>query len=327
MIEGSKNIHIKENTLYQKVFFVFIAGIVLLGAFVLRAPHLLTSVEKPKITTPEVKANPFNDITLEAKAAFVYDVYENKVYFNKNAEAQLPLASLTKLITAVTALELVPDYTTVTINKESLKKDGDSGLFPNEQFSLGKLVELTLISSSNDGASAVAAAVGAIEEGRSSQTESDYAQNEKTFVRKMNAKVQALGLKQTFVLNPTGLDTDTTTGGAYGSAHDIATLFNYILKNHPEMITPTTNAATAIKSLDEKSHKIKNTNTDIQKIPELLGSKTGFTDLAGGNLVIAFDAGFNHPIIVSVLGSSEKGRFDDVRTLVFTTLSYLKSID
>jgi D-alanyl-D-alanine carboxypeptidase len=55
----------------------------------------------------------------------------------------------------------------------------------------------------------------------------------------------------------------------------------------------------------------------------LLGSKTGLTDLAGGNLAVVFDAGFDHPVGVVVLGSSEKGRFEDVEKLVWSTIEYL----
>ena len=51
-------------------------------------------------------------------------------------------------------------------------------------------------------------------------------------------------------------------------------------------------------------------------IAGVLASKTGYTTLAGGNLVVAFDAGLNHPVIVAVLGSSYNGRFSDVTTLI-----------
>ena len=63
-------------------------------------------------------------------------------------------------------------------------------------------------------------------------------------------------------------------------------------------------------------HEAFNTNELVGDIPNLLGSKTGFTDLAGGNLTIAFDAGFDRPIIITVLGSTREGRFDDVATLI-----------
>jgi D-alanyl-D-alanine carboxypeptidase len=63
----------------------------------------------------------------------------------------------------------------------------------------------------------------------------------------------------------------------------------------------------------------------LNKIPSLIASKTGFTDLAGGNLAVIFDAGFEYPIIVVVLGSSQTGRFTDVEKLVNLSLRKISS--
>lgn len=270
----------------------------------------------------ELNANPFHDVKILAKSAYVLDSNSGKVLYEKNSNVQLPLASLTKLLTAITAVELVPEYTVVKIDKESLKKEGDSGLIQDERFKLSDLINLVLVSSSNDGASALAASVGAIESGREVDS-NNYDANEAFFVTKMNEKITDLDLKQTYVLNTTGLDTTDSLSGAYGSAKDIGQLFHYILKNRPELLSSTQNSKIELSSLDTK-HTVKNTNTETSNIPLLLGSKTGYTDLAGGNLVIAFDAGFNKPIIISVLGSTENGRFEDVDMLVWTALAYLK---
>jgi D-alanyl-D-alanine carboxypeptidase len=75
----------------------------------------------------------------------------------------------------------------------------------------------------------------------------------------------------------------------------------------------------------ENRFSARNTNRETGKFPLLLASKTGYTDLAGGNLALAFDAGFNHPIVVVVLGSSYDGRFADAEKLVWSTLEYLQS--
>ena len=63
-------------------------------------------------------------------------------------------------------------------------------------------------------------------------------------------------------------------------------------------------------------HEASNTNDAVSKIPNMIGSKTGYTDLAGGNLTIAFDAGLNRPIVITVLGSTHDDRFTDVLTLI-----------
>ena len=63
----------------------------------------------------------------------------------------------------------------------------------------------------------------------------------------------------------------------------------------------------------------------MQAIPGLLGGKTGYTNLAGGNLAVIYDAGLNHPIVVVVLGSTLEGRFGDVETLVDATYGYIEN--
>ncbi len=71
-----------------------------------------------------------------------------------------------------------------------------------------------------------------------------------------------------------------------------------------------------IYNTDGEYHDAINTNDIVSRIPNLIGSKTGYTDLAGGNLTVAFDAGFDRPIIITVLGSSREERFTDVLKLV-----------
>jgi D-alanyl-D-alanine carboxypeptidase len=67
---------------------------------------------------------------------------------------------------------------------------------------------------------------------------------------------------------------------------------------------------------------MKNTNQGVVQVPGALLSKTGFTDLAGGNLVVVFDAGMAHPVAVVVLGSTVEGRFTDVKRLMDATLAH-----
>ncbi len=102
----------------------------------------------------------------------------------------------------------------------------------------------------------------------------------------------------------------------------MAILFEYIIENKPYLLE-----ATAFDELSVPSniaeHIAINTNKAINMIPNVIGSKTGFTDLSGGNLVVAFDAGIGHPIIVAVLGSTIDGRFEDMAQLVSSTIEYI----
>jgi len=132
----------------------------------------------------------------------------------------------------------------------------------------------------------------------------------------MNITADDLGLSSLKFYNATGLDLSTTEAGAYGSARDVTFLLEHILKSAPSLLLTTTESNNRIYNATGAYHEAENTNPTIKKIPNLLGSKTGYTELAGGNLTIVFDAGFNRPIIITVLGSSFDDRFTDVLQLV-----------
>jgi len=131
----------------------------------------------------------------------------------------------------------------------------------------------------------------------------------------MNRTATRLGLTQTYFLNPTGLDLNPETSGAYGSARDVATLVSSFLKEHSNFFEATAKERVNIK-VGERMHSATSTAAPLLSIPGFIGAKTGFTDLAGGNLVAAFDISLGHPIVIVVLGSTREGRFKDVQTLI-----------
>lgn len=288
---------------FVHVLAFFLAASLLVFALLLIGQRALN--RKPAPASAE-KENPFAALSLEARSAIVWDVVKEKEIFTKHADKPLPLASLTKVMTALTIEGKLSAGQEVMITPEDLAPDGDSQLVVGDSWRAGDLRDFTLLTSSNDGAFALAAVSG--------KTES--------FVNDMNRTALSIGLSNSKFFNEHGLDTATDKGGAYGSAKDMALLFEYILKNHPEILE-----ATRYKNLEFKSaretYDVGNTNTITDKIPGLIASKTGYTDLAGGNLVVAFDAGLNRPIIISVLGSSEEGRFADVLQLVEASLKYI----
>lgn len=273
-----------------------------------------------KPAEPVITKNPFQvPPTLEAKAAYVIDAVTGEVLYAQNATTSLPLASVTKLMTALIAYEQMPPSTVATIRTSDVAQEGDSGLLANEQWRLKDLLDFTLLVSSNDGASALASASMAFS---TSSTDAEVRKSE--FVTLMNQKAQKLGLTDTYFTNESGLDISSTTAGAYGSAKDMTALFSYILETHPEVIEATRYERVDFTSIDDFRHPAKNTNEAVNVIPGLIGSKTGLTDLAGGNLVLGLDLDFGHPVIIAVLGSSEKGRFSDAEALASSTLAYFR---
>ncbi|NQV88404.1 MAG: D-alanyl-D-alanine carboxypeptidase [Parcubacteria group bacterium] len=297
---------------------IFFALIILFGIFYANSTSkLVKNIEKK----PEkVFVDPFKNIKLSAQSVFVWDIVNKTPLYAFNPDKKVPLASVAKLMMAITAIDLVPPYTVIEIDKEFLAEEGDTGLFSQERWNLKNLLNFTLTVSSNDGARAVASVVGSVINGNPGEN-LDIGRAE--FVKKMNEKAESLGLTQTYFLNEDGLDTEDTLPGAVGSAKDMAILMEYILKNHPEIVESTKHGSVKIESLNNISHYAKNTNIDIDKIPGIIASKTGYTNLAGGNLVIAIDPFLGRPIIISVFGSTYDGRFDDVSKIVDATMKYI----
>ncbi len=247
------------------------------------------------------------DVLLTADAAYVWDVAGQRALYSENADEVLPLASLTKLMTALLAYELVSNDTSATISLSAIMQEGSSGLEEGESLDVADLQKLALIASSNDAAYALAASVGNLlgEQDPTAQ-----------FIAGMNVRAEELGLSTLNFKSTTGLDLSLSEAGAVGSARDMSFLMEYIVTNYPEILEPTRRSSARIYNEDGGFHDVNNTNEIIPDIPNLIGSKTGYTDLAGGNLIVAFDAGLNRPIIITVLGSTRQERFTDVLTLV-----------
>ncbi|MCD5381557.1 MAG: serine hydrolase [Candidatus Pacebacteria bacterium] len=284
----------------------------LFGGFIFGVEEPINTDTPPLIISDSSKQSPvvlekIDEPPLRATAAYVWDVRTQRALYSKNAFEELPLASITKLMTALLAHELMESSQPTTISLNAIRQEGSSGLLAGEELTADELRELALISSSNDAAFALAASVGVL-----------LGDNDPTaqFIRGMNIRADMLGLETLEFWNTTGLDLSLTKPGSIGSARDVSFLMEYIITEYPEILEPTMKASTRVYNSSGDYHDANNTNPIVLDIPNLLGSKTGFTDLAGGNLTIAFDAGLNRPIIITVLGSTRDERFTDVLTLV-----------
>jgi D-alanyl-D-alanine carboxypeptidase (penicillin-binding protein 5/6) len=278
-----------------------ILAVLLLLFFYLYQRH---EASVPKTATAFPKPLALADNALEAKAAVVYDPATGRILYAKNADATMPLASLTKLMTAQTVLNTIPTNTLITLSKKDVSVEGDAGdwnLKAGDTMTLGNIIKLGLDASSNHAMSAAAAALGA------------------GYISDLNKTAGQLGLAHTYFLNSTGLDLSADTSGAYGSASDVAHLAAAFMRDYPDYFELSTEQSVTVPvSADNVSREVTANATalPILDIPGIIGAKTGYTDLAGGNLVVAFDEDINHPLIAVVLGSSETGRFADMRALI-----------
>lgn len=247
------------------------------------------------------------DVNLRAEAAYVWDVRAQRALYAQNESTALPLASITKLMTALLSYELIEQNEVASISRSALLQEGSSGFQIGEQLRIEDLTQMALISSSNDAAYELAASVGTLLGDRDPVAQ---------FVTGMNIRAAELGLESLEFKNMTGLDVSLSEPGSVGSARDVSFLMEHIIDTYPDILLPTREVITQVYNTNGDYHTTENTNEIVSKIPNLIGSKTGYTDLAGGNLTIAFDLGHNRPIIVTVLGSTRAERFTDVLTLV-----------
>lgn len=247
------------------------------------------------------------NINIQAKSAYVWDVRGQRALYSKNSDEILPLASITKLMTTLLSYELIESDKTATVPKPAVLQESSGGLSVGEKFSFDNLLKLSLVSSANGAAYTLGANVGALLGDNDALAQ---------FIKAMNIRADEIGLQSLEFWNTTGLDLSPTKPGAVGNARDVSFLMEYIIENYPELIDETQMKSLRIYNVNGEYHDIENTNPAVSDIPNLIASKTGYTDLAGGNLTVVFDAGFNRPIIVTVLGSTHSGRFDDVLTLV-----------
>jgi len=240
-----------------------------------------------------------NDIT--AQAAYVYDISNDRVLYQKNANAQLPLASLTKAALGILVDQRPLPDEVVNISASALEPEGDSGFTVNEQWRAHELLSYTLMTSSNDGAAALAEHLARVTD---------------TPIQELLDKlVRSLDLRQTFFANETGLDIGTSFSGGYGSAQDMGKLFSYIYKHHAGAFADTALPHATYTNMAGVSFAATNTNPLTASLPGIVLGKTGFTDLAGGNLVMVVETEPAHAYVLVVLGSTYSERFADMETL------------
>lgn len=267
------------------------------------------NVKETEVT--EITSSPFENLSLEAQSVYVWDMNKDRVIYAKNSEEILPLASLSKVMTALIAKEAMSDRY-IQISTNDLAAEGDDGLMGYEMWKVDDLIDFMLIVSSNDGADSLASAYTALKGER--------------FVDAMNRAASSLNLSSLYFTNPSGLDAqDLTESGGYGSIKDVVLLFDYVLQEYPTLLEATREDTLVFTSASNFQHVAENTNNLVDRIPFMVGSKTGFTDLAGGNLVIVFDAGIGERYIIGLLGSSIEGRFVDMEKLYSATIEYIQS--
>lgn len=256
---------------------------------------------QPNITQVVKKDKEYPEFS--ALSVLAYDTQSNQLIYEKEIKTKLPLASLTKIMTAIVVIENEDLDERVTISKRAATIGENSmGLIENEQFTRRELLYGLILPSGNDAAEVLA------------ETSSVGRDN---FVFLMNKKAEQLGLSDTRFTNPSGLEGD---GNQYSTAYDLLVMTRYALQIplFAEIV------ATVEKELPasqyHKYYRLLNDTNLLTSYPGVKGVKTGFTYEAGMCLVTFLDYG-GHKIIAVILNS--QNRREEMKMLLDYSLTSL----
>ncbi len=229
---------------------------------------------------------------LYARAAVLMDADSGRVLYSKDGETTYPMASTTKIMTCILALELESMEKVVTFSDYAASMpDVQMNAKAGEQYYLEDLLYSIMLESHNDSAAAVAETVGGSAEG---------------FVRMMNQKAEAIGCTGTHFVTPNGLDGEDE-GGKHGStARDLALILRYCIAvsaKASEFLKITGTEDYSFSEIQGKRYvNCQNHNALLQSYRGALTGKTGFTGSAGYCYVGAAKQG-DETLIVSLLGA------------------------
>ena len=249
------------------------------------------------IIPPVGKNLPFPNFS--ARAILIKDLATETILYQKDINTSLPIASTTKIMTALVATEYFKPNSVLKVSEGADIPGTRVGLFKGEDLSFRALLYGMLLSSGNDAAYAIA---------------ENYPGGVLGFVSAMNKKVSNLNLKNTHFDNPAGFDSLRH----FSSASDLSKITEEALKNS-QLARIFATKETDIVSLDKRyTHKLTNLNKLLSQVKGVLGVKTGKTEAAKENLITLIDRD-GHQVLIIVLGSDD--RFEETTELIDWTFA------
>lgn len=224
------------------------------------------------------------DLGIHARTAIVVDLDTGRVLYAKDPTGHRAPASLTKLMTAMVALDSASMSTLVTVSEAAAGQEPSRmGLTPGEVLPVRDLLAGALLDSGNDAAYALA----------------DGLMPLPTFLARMNQKASTLHLRDTHFATPNGLDSQDL----YSSAYDLAVIAAAVVRNYPELAQLAATKDVVIPATDgHKAFYPHNRNHFLDIYQGATGLKTGFTGDAGGCLIATATRGKRHLLTV-LMGS------------------------
>ncbi|MFA5052510.1 MAG: serine hydrolase [Parcubacteria group bacterium] len=230
------------------------------------------------------KKEPKTPENLSMQAGMVTDLSSGEEIFSLRKTEKWPLASLSKLMSSIVALEKMDLNQKIVFSGTAIATEGVSGGFmEGEKYSVEDLIYAMMVVSSNDAAVALSENMPAGQ-----------------FVEAMNRKAAELGMNATHFVETTGLSMLNQ-----GTANDLSLLVEYAWSAHPELFSVSSRKTTIIKELNSnKSVRLTNINS-LAARNDFLGGKTGFTEDANENLIAVFSVK-GKPYAVIILGADDR---------------------
>ena len=247
------------------------------------------------------------EVDISSRIALIYDRASGRILYEKNGNKQTPMASTTKIMTAIVVLENAKLTDTVTITTTAAGIGGSRlGLKKNDKITVNDLLYGLMLRSGNDAAVALAIHVGGSVEG---------------FAEMMNKKAEELNLTNSHFVVPHGLDNE----GHYTTAYELAKMADYALKIDKFKEIVGTKVATI--HINGYAKKINNTNNLLGSVSGVYGVKTGFTNGAGRCLVTACKRNDLDIITVIIGADTNKIRSKDTIKLIQYAYTEFETID
>jgi D-alanyl-D-alanine carboxypeptidase len=224
-----------------------------------------------------------------AQSVLLFDLTTDKTLYERSPNARLPMASLTKIMTAIIALENPKSDDAYIVKGSDLVGEDSMGLSPGEILTREELLYGLILPSGNDAAEVFA---------------SNFPGGRTAFIKAMNLKVQALGLTDTNYTNPSGLQGD---GDQYTTASDLLVITRYALDNFATFRrVAETFSYTIPETNSHKAYYLENETNLLTTYPGVKGVKTGYTPEAGLCLVTYLE--YDDHRIVGIILNSENRR-------------------
>jgi D-alanyl-D-alanine carboxypeptidase len=225
----------------------------------------------------------------DAASYAVIDMDNGNILLNKKSDHQLPIASLTKIMTAVVALDLAkPDEVFQITRADANVTPTKIGVIPGQTMTLEELLNGLLLVSGNDAAETIKNGINA-----------KY--KDEVFIKAMNDKAKFLGLQNTSFANPQGFDDKNN----YSSAEDLAILAHYAMTQYPLIAQIAQKPYNFLKAdTNHKQFDMYNWNSLIGVYPGAAGLKIGNTDAAGSTMVVSATRGGKN-LAVILLGAPD----------------------